>query len=168
MLSDTVYSNEALQNPYNYYMTLSPSFLWTDYLGYTITDTHFAQRDRQGRLLAFMARLYSSWGVRLPQGIGLDEQTAMAIDEKGIAHVFSNTSGTAYFGIQYHSDSWYPEVCREDNPLTWYRDRQAVQIYAILGTPSGSNWFDLTKWDKLDSGNLFWYAKNGQFGTYVP
>ena len=44
----TVYSWEALEDPYNWYMTLGDQFLDLAPLDGVITDTHFAQRDRRG------------------------------------------------------------------------------------------------------------------------
>merc|ERR1712039_196404 len=48
-----------------------------------IIDTHFITRDRMGRLVAFLARLWND-GVNA-YAIGIDEQTAIAIDETGQA-----------------------------------------------------------------------------------
>lgn len=52
-------------------------------LATAIIDTHFITRDRMGRLVAFLARLRSD--LRRPNAvaIGIDEQTAIAIDRCG-------------------------------------------------------------------------------------
>lgn len=45
----TVYSDEALRNPYNRFMTFGRNFLTVPYLQDVITDTHFVTEDRMGR-----------------------------------------------------------------------------------------------------------------------
>jgi cyanophycinase len=90
--NDTVYSDEALADPYNKYMTMERGFLALGPLGGTITDTHFAQRDRMGRLVAFLGRILtdgwsSSGKVR---GLGIDEETALVIDPQGSGSVLGN------------------------------------------------------------------------------
>ena len=57
MASPAVTSAEALANPYHPYVMLSTGFLRFPILDGTITDSHFRERDRMGRTLAFMARL---------------------------------------------------------------------------------------------------------------
>ena len=53
----TIYSDEALADPYDMRLTLEREFLTTTRLVDVITDTHFYERDRLGRLIAFVARL---------------------------------------------------------------------------------------------------------------
>ena len=64
---DTVYSEEALMNPYNEFMTLDPDplsltggFLSPPAFRNTILDSHLDTRDRMGRLLTFVSRLVAS------------------------------------------------------------------------------------------------------------
>lgn len=78
----SVYSDEAVTDPCHQYINVSNNFLNTPYLGNSIVDTHFAQRDRMGRLTAFMSRLAT--GIT---GIGVDEDTAMFIDANGLGVV---------------------------------------------------------------------------------
>ena len=56
-LNGTVYSSEALNNPYNFKITVETNFLIIPVLERIITDSHFAQRDRMGRLVVFLARI---------------------------------------------------------------------------------------------------------------
>lgn len=61
------------------------------FLDDTITDSHFLQRDRMGRTMAFMAVMESWEEVGGPaRAIGVNEQTALLIDENGLAAVVGN------------------------------------------------------------------------------
>jgi len=77
----SAYSDESLLDPYNKYITIAYAFLRIPFLGSVITDTHFAARDRMGRLLAFVARIITdnnlSTNVR---GVGVDEETALLLN----------------------------------------------------------------------------------------
>ena len=61
---DTIHSPEALGDPYGNKVTLSRDFLRIHLLANTITDTHFAKRDRMGRLLVFLARILQDGWVQ--------------------------------------------------------------------------------------------------------
>jgi cyanophycinase len=101
----TITSTEAMTNPYDRKLTLDGGFLNAlPYMGGTITDSHFVTRDRMGRLVTFLARLIKDGSVALNavRGIGLDEQTALVVDN-GVATVMGNPdvagghTGAAYF-----------------------------------------------------------------------
>ena len=58
-----------------------------------ITDSHFDQRQRQGRLIAWIARLIHEHRRPDITGLGIDEYTALAIAGDGSARVFSGNGG---------------------------------------------------------------------------
>lgn len=90
----TVYSDEALADPYNRYMTFSRNFLENRYLDNTITDSHFEQRDRMGRFVGFLSRnLLDGWTTEA-KGIAVNEQTALLIEADGSARVVVQAGGT--------------------------------------------------------------------------
>jgi cyanophycinase len=80
----TVTSREALLDPFNRQVTLAGSFLSVPFLDDVLADTHFSERNREGRLVAFLARLFGDGPVR---GIGVDEETALLVDDAGVATV---------------------------------------------------------------------------------
>jgi len=91
----------ALADPFGARVSMARGFLEIPILKGTITDTHFARRDRMGRLLVFLARLNenpakgdtaSSQHVR---GIGVQERAAVLLQPDGKAHVVGY--GPAYF-----------------------------------------------------------------------
>lgn len=84
----SVTSAQALENPYHASISFSHDFFNWPQLRATITDTHFTQRDRMGRLMAFLARNLKETGAPALLGIAVDEATALGIDKKGLATVF--------------------------------------------------------------------------------
>ena len=81
----TAYSNTVLANPYDASVTLRKDFLDVPLLQNTITDTHFYERDRMGRLVTFMDRLVTDYNTPATgtKGIGVDADTALLVDLAG-------------------------------------------------------------------------------------
>lgn len=100
----TITSTEAMANPYDSRVILDSGFVSeTDfavaqpgqqsvlrYLDDFVTDSHFQQRDRMGRLVTFMARMDQDGLAATPRGIGINEQTALLIEANGMARVVGN------------------------------------------------------------------------------
>lgn len=92
-------SKVALANPFDQGVTLESDFLHYRYLENVITDTHFSQRHRLGRLIAFLARLNSASADRADGtifGIGVDEKTALLIGADGIGRLAQGSAGDAW------------------------------------------------------------------------
>lgn len=92
--NDTVYSDEALSDPYNPYMTMERGFLALPLLTGVITDTHFVTRDRMGRLVSFLGRIVQDGWAAEAIGIGVDEETAIVAGPDGKGQVLGK--GAAY------------------------------------------------------------------------
>ena len=75
-------SSEVLLDPFHVDVSVSRGFFRWKALRGLITDTHFQQRDRLGRLIVFMARS----GARL--GFGVSEGTIALVDRdgRGVVH----------------------------------------------------------------------------------
>jgi cyanophycinase len=111
--NDSVYSYEALEDPYNFYMTMEQGFLALPLLDGVITDSHFGERDRMGRLLGFLARIHADGWATAAVGIGLDEHTAIVVGPDGAGTVLG--SGHAYV---VHAPS-PPQTCLPGVPLAY-------------------------------------------------
>jgi len=164
----TVTSETALANPFNNKVNVdSARFITNDFLGSVITDTHFDNPDRRGRLVVFLARIYTDYGA-LGKGIACDEYTAVCIDTNGMAGVFGSYPSyddNAYF-IQTNCElaDQSPENCTAGSPLTWYRGGEAIKVYRVKGTSTGSNTLNLNDWETGTGGTwLNWSANNGTF-----
>ena len=162
----TVYSENALANPYQTRVTVeSKPFIVNKYLGDVITDTHYDNPDRKGRHVVFLARILTDYGVKA-KGIACDEYTAVCIAPDGKANVYGEypkRDDNAYF-IQTNCQLGQvnPEVCWSGTPLTWNLENQALKVYAVKGTGTGENFFDLNDWKTGTGGTwMNWFVDNG-------
>jgi cyanophycinase len=83
----SVLSEEALGDPFHFRMSFEDDFLDLPWLAGTITDSHFSERDRLGRLAAFVARAQVDRGTSGFAGIGVDETTALVVGPDGTGTV---------------------------------------------------------------------------------
>ena len=80
---DTITSDEAKADPSSRKITLGSDFLRVPHLEDVITDSHFSERKRQGRLAVFVSRI----GGPEVLGLGVDEKTAVLLEPDGRARV---------------------------------------------------------------------------------
>ena len=73
----------ALADPYIPRVTVRKDFLNIDLLRNTLTDTHFAKRDRMGRTLVFLARIVQDGWSANPREIAVDEKNAVLVESDG-------------------------------------------------------------------------------------
>jgi cyanophycinase len=123
-------SDEALSNPYNTKVVLGrDDFLKAPFMSNVITDQHFAQRSREGRLTVFLSRIMKDW-VKAANAIAVDERTAVCIDELGNAEVLG--SNNAYF---VKTDiTKQPESVDNGIPLSWDHSGKAIKVFSVSGT----------------------------------
>jgi len=130
--SKGITSAEALADPFNRYNTFAQDFLYVTHLQGAIGETHFSGRDRMGRTLGFLCRLYVDGRSIAPRAIAVSEETAVLVNERGIGEVVGNNS--AYFIAAPGA----PQVCAPGLPLT-YRN-VAVQRVSNGGTFNVGAW----------------------------
>jgi cyanophycinase-like exopeptidase len=166
--NNTVTSATALQNPYNNNVTADNTpFLQVPFLNNVITDTHYDNPDRRGRHSVFLARILTDTGIQA-RGIACDEYTAVCIDENGLARVYGGYpqyDENAYFiQINCELNDPNPEICEPNTPLTWNHAGKALKVYAVHGTSTGENTFDLNDWQTGTGGRWeHWSVVDGAF-----
>jgi len=102
----SITSPEALRDPAGSAVTLVDNFVSLTLLHGIITDTHFAQRDRLGRLLAFVARVAKDHHTAAVTGLGVDQDSALLVEANGDARLLSwHADGHAWIVV--------PETLRE-------------------------------------------------------
>ena len=85
----SIRSPEALADPLGPAVTIEQDFLQLERLRGVITDSHFRERDRLGRLFAFLAKAEVMAGdpQRTLLGVGIDESAALAVDSDGSSRI---------------------------------------------------------------------------------
>ena len=86
-----VHTADAVPDPREPAISFTEGMFAFPYLRGVITDTHFRQRDRFGRLAAFLALLHDRGDVA--RGIGVDARSALVVDRNGVATLLLQGSG---------------------------------------------------------------------------
>jgi cyanophycinase-like exopeptidase len=165
-----VFSSEALSDPFHPYMDTigHGDFLNLPFLADVITDTHYEDRERQGRHFTFLARLAGMLQAR-SYGIASNDYVAVTIDENGIARVFGEYpefGDYAYFLQANCQPDFLPELMEPGTPLTWNRGESAVKVYKVPGNTAGEYTFDLNDWVTGNGGTWEnWYVQEGVLGV---
>lgn len=116
-LHGSLSSEDALKYPTDESVTVVTDFLTVDkpWMRHVLTDTHFLQRDRMGRLMVFLARVRASNASEDVVGFGISEHTSVLVDDESGTATFVG-DGPAY--VLVTSNSTTPLV-EEGSPLRW-------------------------------------------------
>jgi len=116
-------SEEVLAEPASSSVTLENAFVDLPHLQRCLTDTHFSQRERMGRLCGFLARANQSIEQPNPsvRGLGVDEETALLIEPSGQATVVGHHS------VFFVTPSGPAEVLTPGQPLT-YQNLEVLRL----------------------------------------
>jgi cyanophycinase len=151
---DTIHSPEALASPYGNKVTLTRRFLDIPLLHGVITDTHFAKRDRMGRLLVFLARILQDGWAKRVRAIAVEENAAVLVEADGRAKVVG--FGPAYF----LETGARPSVCFDGQPLTFAN-------VAVHKGEAGTT-FDLREWKGQGGTSYSLSVQAGQVTSDAP
>lgn len=125
-------SPRALADPLGAENTIETGFLHLERLDGVVTDTHFSERNRLGRLIAFVAKAESMAGHPL-FGLGVDEDAAVAVDGDGDARVYATAPGA---GATVVKGGFVAQT--EDKPMQQTRvDTIGVGTGSLLHLPDG-------------------------------
>lgn len=134
-------SREVLADPYIKRVTVVRDFLKTPMLQNTLTDSHFAKRDRMGRSLGFLARTVADGWSKTPREIAIDEKSALLVEANGRSKVVGTGKGVYFLRVTQP-----PEVCKPGKPLT-------MRNVAAYHAPTGAT-FDVRNWSG-DGGDAY-------------
>jgi cyanophycinase-like exopeptidase len=130
---NTVTSDRALLDPYGHKVTLQRDMLRVPGLVSTITDSHFSERSRMGRLLTFLARTVTDGWTAQASGIGVDEATAVLLEPDGSASVVGPGS------------AWFVRMSAGDVLRCEPREPLATGTLGVLAVSRGDT-FDVRTW----------------------
>ena len=154
---DSMDSARALADPLRSGNTLVTGFLDLPRLEHVLTDSHFAERSRQGRLVAFMARLQHDAAVPDPEmiGLGIDEETGLWVEPDGRARVYSRKDGSVWW---FHADrpaaALAPRTPLQQNSVTWVRLSPTSSARLPPAKPLEGSWRDWQFFDARDQGTV--------------
>jgi cyanophycinase len=145
----------VLMNPTS--IAIGNNFLNNGLLNNVVTEPHFTQRSRQPRLTSFLASSIYNYGATWQnmRGIACDEATAYALDANGTGKVFGTN---ACFFVKA---TGAPEVLAANTALTWNLSGQALNVYRVPGTTSGTNTFNMTTFTGAGGATQFWSVNRG-------
>jgi cyanophycinase len=148
---DTIHSPEALGDPYGNKITISREFLTIPLLKGVITDTHFAKRDRMGRLLVFMARILQDDWAKQVRAIAVEENVAFLLEPDGSGKVVGD--GSAYFLEAKH-------------PAEVFRHNEQMKLDGVTVRRVGDKGsFNVKSWSGTDGDA---YSLSTQGGKVTP
>nr|MBA3915522.1 cyanophycinase [Terriglobales bacterium] len=133
-------SAEVLRNPYFGRVTLVRDFLKVPHLENTLTDSHFAKRNRMGRSLGFLARIVEDGWSRAPREIAVDEKSAVLMDSDGAAKVVGPGRGAYFMEVTEP-----PQKCQPDVALTF----RGISVHHVRRGDK----FDIAAWSGPKSVN---------------
>ncbi|HWT65723.1 MAG TPA: cyanophycinase [Terracidiphilus sp.] len=87
----------AMALPFGPRIALDQDFLDIPLLKNVITDTHFAKRNRMGRMLVFLARIHQESSPTIC-GIAIDERSAVLVEPTGEARIIGPGRGAWFIG----------------------------------------------------------------------
>lgn len=121
-------SPHALEDPLGPGNTIETGFLKLPLLHGILTDTHFRERNRLGRLVAFVAKAEVMAGPdRTIIGLGVDEDAALAVEGDGRTRVYATAPGAG------------ASVVRGGFPRTQEEDRvMQLDRFEVIGVGTGS------------------------------
>jgi cyanophycinase len=139
-------SPEVLRDPYMERVTVVRKFLNIPLLKNTLTDSHFAKRDRMGRSLGFLCRIVQDGWSAHPREIAVDEKSAVLVESDGSAKIVGTGKGAYFLELTKSPD----EGCLPGKPLT-------IDGVSTYHAPRNST-FNLNTWSGAGgvNGELRW------------
>lgn len=97
------HTNDATQDPLESRISFTTGLFSWPALKETITDTHLVARDRLGRTIVFLARIFHDNllpGAQQIYALGMDEGSAVVVDPDGMATVLNSHGGRGAYLVR--------------------------------------------------------------------
>ena len=114
-MEGSVRSEEALGDPFDKRIDIGKDFIAAPVLADVLTDSHFSNRQRLGRLFAFLARTIADEKPKRLVGLGIDEGTALCVESDGNSLLFTEKDGFAWLV----EPTEVPELIEPSKPLVF-------------------------------------------------
>ncbi|NOT86941.1 MAG: type 1 glutamine amidotransferase-like domain-containing protein [Lysobacter sp.] len=132
----SIRSPEALADPLGAAVTIEQDFLHVDRLKGIVTDTHFKERDRLGRLFAFVAKAETLTGTPMRPliGLGVDESAALAVEADGSSRIYATDPAGGAWLVR----GGFPDKQATGKPLGLRRvDVTGIGAGSVVHLPEG-------------------------------
>jgi cyanophycinase len=138
-------------------IAIGNNFLNNSLLNNVVTEPHFTARSRQPRLTSFLASSIYNYGATWQnmRGIACDDATAYALDANRTGKVFGTN---ACFFVK---PTGAAEVLAANTALTWNLGGQALNVYRVPGTTTGTNAFNMTTFTGTGGTTQYWSVNRG-------
>lgn len=136
MDNGSIRSPEALADPLGAAVTIEQDFLHIGRLKGIVTDTHFKERDRLGRLFSFVAKAETLTGTpRRPLiGLGVDESAALAVESDGSGRIYATDPAGGAWLVR----GGFAEMQVAGKPLALHRvDVTGIGAGSVVHLPEG-------------------------------
>lgn len=146
-------SEDVLNNPTATINVLESNSISASHLKNVITETHFAERDRFGRIVGLMAKAIYNKDAHYNQikSISSDAGTAFCYNAQGVGRVYGSDA------VYFMRGQTPPEILMPGKPLTWDADRTAVDVQIL----KAGQIFHLTDWRAEEAVHSFWSVRDG-------
>jgi cyanophycinase len=137
-------SAQALADPYMNRVTVRRDFLQIGLLRNTLTDSHFAKRDRMGRSLTFLARIVQDGWSANPREIAVDEKSAVLVEPDGKARVIGDGRGAYFMQVREKPSLCQAGVALGFHDVSVYHAQKGAQFDLKTWNGSGGTYYSLS------------------------
>ncbi|MDZ4850885.1 MAG: cyanophycinase [Pirellulaceae bacterium] len=125
-MEGSVRTETALGDPFDKRVDIGKDFIAAPVLVDVLPDSHFSNRQRLGRLLAFLGRTIVDENPKRLVGLGIDEGTALCVENDGTAKLFTEKDGSAWLV----ETTQPPTIVEPGKPLE-FRHVKVTQISSV-------------------------------------
>jgi cyanophycinase len=146
-------SEDVLNNPTAAINVLESNSISASHLKNVITETHFSERDRFGRIVGLMAKAIYNKDANYSQikSISSDAGTAFCYNAQGIGHVYGSDA------VYFMQGQTPPEILKPEKPLTWDANGTAVDVQIL----KAGQIFRLVEWGAEEGVRSQWSVRDG-------
>ncbi len=146
-LNVNTHTTDAVANPLEPRISFTTGLFAWPALADTITDTHFAVRDRFGRTVAFLARILHDRllpNAHAVYALGIDQASSVVVDPDGMATLFNAPGGRGAYLVRATD---MPRLIA-DAPLRYTvmvsHVRRSGERFDLLHKRTGDPWYAVT------------------------
>lgn len=147
VLNVETHTDDAVPNPLENRISFTTGLFAWPALADTITDTHFAVRNRFGRTVVFLSRIFHDAllpGAQTIYALGVDEGSAVVVDPDGMATLLNSTGAKGAYLVRAST----PPNLQKGRPLNYIVDvahvRREGERFDLLHKTTSEPWYSVT------------------------